>query len=159
MNVTSNDSGSEFIKKLMPCIHYLTMRPGLFRGEYCESSDRFVAAGAVSYFNVRDPGPLQNMQDADFIDVFLHGNNIRNCFYFIRSSENPAVREENEDLYFDKSLTKREFLDSIYEQLKQMEDIGCFSKDEIKDLVYAVGNSLIDIEISGFKTIIGSGRF
>lgn len=80
MNVTSNDSGPEFIKKLMPCIHHLTMRPGLFRGEYCESSDRFVAAGAVSYFNVRDPGPLQNMQDADFIDVFLHGNNIRNRF-------------------------------------------------------------------------------
>lgn len=159
MSVTSNDSGPEFIKKLMPCIHHLTMRPSLFRGEYCESSDRFVAAEAVSYFNVRDPGPLQNMQDADFIDVFLHGNNIRNCFYFIRSSENPAVREENEDLYFDKSLTKREFLDSIYEQLKKMEDIDCFSKDEANDLVYAIGNSLIDIENPSVKTVLGSRGF
>lgn len=159
MNVTSNDSGPELIKKLMPCIHHLTMRPGLFRGEYCESSDRFVAAGAVSYFNVRDPGPLQNMQDADFIDVFLHGNNIRNCFYFIRSSENSAAREENEDLYFDKSLTKKEFLDSIYEQLKQMEDIDCFSKDEINDLVCAIGNSLIDIENPSFKAVLGRRRF
>lgn len=159
MNVTSNDSGPEFIKKLMPCVHHLTMRPGLFRGEYCESSDGFVAAGAVSYFNVRDPGPLQNMQDADFIDVFLHGNNIRNCFYFIRSSDNPAAQEENEDLYFDKSLTKREFLDSIYGQLKQMDDIDCFSKDEIKDLVYAVGNSLIDIENPSVKAVLGGRRF
>lgn len=159
MNVTSNDSGPEFIKKLMPCIHHLTMRRGLFRGEYCESSDRFVAAGAVSYFNVRDPGPLQNMQDADFIDVFLHGNNIRNCFYFIRSSENSAAREENEDLYFDKSLTKKEFLGSIYEQLKQMEDIDCFSKDEINDLVCAIGNSLIDIENPSFKAVLGRRRF
>lgn len=155
MNVTSNDSGPEFIKKLMPCIHHLTMRPGLFRGEYCESSDRFVAAGAVSYFNVRDPGPLQNMQDADFVDVFLRGNNIRNCFYFIRSSENPAVREENEDLYFEKSLTKKEFLDSIYEQLKQMEDIDRFSKDEINDLVCAIGNSLIDNKSPSFKRVLG----
>uniref|UniRef100_UPI00319EBA67 hypothetical protein n=1 Tax=Collinsella aerofaciens TaxID=74426 RepID=UPI00319EBA67 len=106
-----------------------------------------------------DPGPLNNMSDADFIDVFLHGNNIRNCFYFIRNSENPVVREENKDLYFDKSLTKKEFLDSIYEQLKQMDDTDCFSKDEMKDLVYAVGNSLIDIEIPGFKTVLGSRRF
>lgn len=159
MDVPSNDSGLEFIEKLMPCIHHLTVRPGLFRGEYCESSDRFVAAAAVSYFNVRDPGPLQNVQDADFIDAFLHGNNIRNCFYFIRSSENPAVREENEDLYFDKSLTKKEFLDSIYEQLKQMEYIDRFSKDEINDLVCAIGNSLIDIENPSVKVVLGSRRF
>ena len=159
MDVPSNDSRLEFIKKLMPCIHHLTVRPSLFRGEYYESTDMFVAAEAVSYFNVRDSGPLQNMQDADFIDVFLHGNNIRNCLYFIRSSVNPVVREENEDLYFDKSLTRREFLDSIYEQLKKMDDIDCFSKDEIKDLVYAVGNSLIDIENPSVKAVLGRRGF
>lgn len=159
MNALSGDSRLELIEKLMPAVHYLTMRPGLFDGDCCESSDRFVAAWAVSYLSLRDPGPLQNMQDTDYIDVFLHGNNIRNCFYFIRSSEKPAVREENEDLYFDKSLTKREFLDSIYEQLKQMEDIGCFSKVEINELVYAVGNSLIDNEHPSVKTVLGSRIF
>ena len=159
MNTPSNDFKKELIKTIKPCVHHFTMRPDLFRGEYCESSDGFVAGEAVSFLYVRDPGPLNNMSDADFIDVFVHGSDIRNCFYFIRSSENSTAREENEELYFDKSITKKEFLDSIYEQLKQMEDIDCFSKVEIDDLVYAIGNSLIDIENPSVKAVFGSRRF
>ena len=155
MDVPSDDFRQELINKLKPCVHCLTMRPGLFRGDYCDSFDGFLAGEALSFLYVRDPGPLQDMLETDFIDVFLYGSDIRNCFYFIRNSENPAVREENEDLYFDKSLTKKEFLDSIYEQLKKMEDIDCFSKDEIDDLVYAIGNSLIDNKSSSFKGVLG----
>lgn len=155
MDVPSDDFRQELINKLKPCVHCLTMRPGLFRGDYCDSFDGFLVGEALSFLYVRDPGPLQDMLETDFIDVFLYGSDIRNCFYFIRNSENPAVREENEDLYFDKSLTKKEFLDSIYEQLKKTEDIDCFSKDEIDDLVYAIGNSLIDNKSSSFKGVLG----
>lgn len=159
MDVPSDDFRQELINKLKPCVHCLTMRPGLFRGDYCDSFDGFLAGEAVSFLYVRDPGPLQDMLETDFIDVFLYGSDIRNCFYFIRNSENSAAREENEDLNFDKSLTKKEFLDSIYEQLEQMEDIDCFSKDEIDDLVYAIGNSLIDNKSSSFKRVMSGHRF
>lgn len=159
MNNSSEDFRKELINKIKPCIHNLTMRPGLFCGEYCESYDGFVAGEAVSFLYVRDPGPLNNMSDSDFINVFLHVNNIRNCFYFIRSPEKSAARKEGEGLYFDKTLTKKEFLDCIYEQLKQMEDIDCFSKDEIDDLVCAIGNSLINIENPSVKAVFGSRRF
>lgn len=158
MNNSSEDFRKELINKIKPCIHNLTMRPGLFRGEYCESYDGFVAGEAVSFLYVRDPGPLNKMSDSDFIDVFLHVNNIRNCFYFIRSPEKSAARKEGEGLCFDKTLTKKEFLDSIYEQLKQMEDIDCFSRVEIDDFVYAIGNSLVDNGSPGVKTVLGSRR-
>lgn len=155
MDVPSDDFRKELINKLKPCIHCLTMRPGLFRGDYCDSFDRFLAGEAVSFLYVRDPGPLQDMLETDFIDVFLYGSDIRNCFYFIRNAGINVTRKGSKVLIFDKSLTKKEFLDSIYEQLKQMEDIDRFSKDEINDLVCAIGNSLIDNKSPSFKRVLG----
>ena len=40
-----------------------------------------------------------------------------------------------------------------------MEAIDCFSKDEIDDLVCAIGNSLINIENPSVKAVFGSRRF
>lgn len=34
MNNSSDDFRKELINKIKPCIHNLTMRPGLFRGEF-----------------------------------------------------------------------------------------------------------------------------
>lgn len=155
MDVLSVEFHRELINKLKPCIHRLTMRPGLFRGDYCDSFDGFLAGEAVSFLYVRDPGPLQDMLETEFIDVFLYESDIRNCFYFIRNAGISAMRKGNKGLLFDKSLSKKEFLDSIYEQLKQMEDTDCFSKDEASDLVYAIGNSLIDSESPSFKRVLG----
>ncbi len=82
MDVLSVEFHRELINKLKLCIHRLTMRPGLFRGDYCDSFDGFLAGEAVSFLYVRDPGPLQDMLETDFIDVFLYESDIRNCFYF-----------------------------------------------------------------------------
>ena len=107
MDVLSVEFHRELINKLKPCIHRLTMRPGLFRGDYCDSFDGFLAGEAVSFLYVRDPGPLQDMLETDFIDVFLYESDIRNCFYFIRNAGISAMRKGNKVLLFDKSLSKK----------------------------------------------------
>lgn len=71
MDVPSDDFRQELINKLKPCVHCLTMRPGLFRGDYCDSFDGFLAGEALSFLYVRDPGPLQDMLETDFSTCFF----------------------------------------------------------------------------------------